>query len=34
MRHGQCGYVRASLRVMHDLAEVIALLFLSLCAAL
>jgi hypothetical protein len=34
MRHTQCACVRASLRVVHDLAEVAALLFLSMCAAL
>jgi hypothetical protein len=34
MRHMQCGCVQASLRVVHDLAEVVALLFLSMCVAL
>jgi hypothetical protein len=34
MHHTQRGCVLASLRVVRDLAEVVALLFLSLCAAL
>jgi hypothetical protein len=34
MRHMRCGRARASLHVVHDLAEVVAVLVLSMCATL
>jgi hypothetical protein len=34
MRHMRCGRAGASLHVVHDLAEVVAVLILSMCAAL